>query len=89
MTSFKAATRWMGVGVAGLMMAGAVQAGSHDHDHPDIVDTAVAAGQFETLVAAVEAAGLVDTLKGRAPSPSSLLPTRPLPPCRKVPWTSC
>jgi uncharacterized surface protein with fasciclin (FAS1) repeats len=33
----------------------------------DIVDTAVAAGGFETLVAAVEAAGLVDTLKGEGP----------------------
>lgn len=33
----------------------------------DIVDTAVAAGNFKTLVAAVEAAGLVDTLKGEGP----------------------
>jgi uncharacterized surface protein with fasciclin (FAS1) repeats len=33
----------------------------------DIVDTAVAAGSFNTLVAAVEAAGLVDTLKGDGP----------------------
>jgi uncharacterized surface protein with fasciclin (FAS1) repeats len=33
----------------------------------DIVDTAVAAGQFKTLVAAVQAAGLVDTLKGAGP----------------------
>jgi uncharacterized surface protein with fasciclin (FAS1) repeats len=33
----------------------------------DIVDTAVAAGVFETLVAAVKAAGLVDTLKGEGP----------------------
>lgn len=33
----------------------------------DIVDTAVSAGQFETLVAAVEAAGLVETLKGSGP----------------------
>lgn len=34
---------------------------------PDIVDTAVAAGPFKTLVAAVQAAGLVDTLKGEGP----------------------
>ena len=34
---------------------------------PDIVDTAVSAGNFETLVAAVKAAGLVDTLKGDGP----------------------
>jgi len=33
----------------------------------DIVETAVAAGQFETLVAAVKAADLVDTLKGDGP----------------------
>ncbi|MFM2124465.1 MAG: hypothetical protein RL328_916 [Acidobacteriota bacterium] len=33
----------------------------------DIVDTAVAAGSFKTLVAAVQAAGLVDTLKGSGP----------------------
>src|SRR4051794_32348424 len=33
----------------------------------DIVDTAVSAGSFKTLVAAVEAAGLVDTLKGDGP----------------------
>ena len=33
----------------------------------DIVDTAVAAGNFTTLVAAVKAAGLVDTLKGPGP----------------------
>lgn len=33
----------------------------------DIVDTAVAAGSFKTLVAAVQAAGLVETLKGAGP----------------------
>jgi uncharacterized surface protein with fasciclin (FAS1) repeats len=33
----------------------------------DIVDTAVSAGSFGTLVAAVKAAGLVDTLKGAGP----------------------
>ena len=33
----------------------------------DIVDTAVKAGNFKTLVAAVQAAGLVDTLKGPGP----------------------
>ncbi|MBK0398655.1 fasciclin domain-containing protein [Limibaculum sp. M0105] len=34
---------------------------------PDIVDTAVAADDFNTLVAAVQAAGLVDTLKSDGP----------------------
>ena len=33
----------------------------------DIVDTAVSAGKFNTLVTAVKAAGLVDTLKGEGP----------------------
>ena len=33
----------------------------------DIVDTAVAAGKFNTLVKAVKAAGLADTLKGDGP----------------------
>ena len=34
---------------------------------PDIVDTAIAADDFNTLVAAVQAAGLVETLKGDGP----------------------
>lgn len=38
-----------------------------DGHSKDIVDTAVAAGSFTTLVAAVQAAGLVDTLKGEGP----------------------
>src|ERR1051326_268917 len=33
----------------------------------DIVDTAVAAGNFKTLAAALKAAGLIDTLKGTGP----------------------
>lgn len=33
----------------------------------DIVDTAVSAGNFTTLVTAIKAAGLVDTLKGNGP----------------------
>ena len=38
-----------------------------DNHAKDIVDTAVGAGSFTTLVAAVEAAGLVETLKGEGP----------------------
>ena len=37
------------------------------HHEKDIVDTAVAAGSFKTLVAAVKAAGLVEALKGDGP----------------------
>ena len=50
-------------GVAMVMaLSGAVSA-----QGKDIVDTAVAAGQFKTLAAALGAAGLVDTLKGQGP----------------------
>ena len=38
-----------------------------DHHEKDIVDTAVAAGQFKTLATALEAAGLIETLKGPGP----------------------
>ncbi|MBM4011457.1 MAG: fasciclin domain-containing protein [Planctomycetes bacterium] len=34
---------------------------------PDIIDTAVAAGSFKNLAAALGAAGLIDTLKGTGP----------------------
>jgi uncharacterized surface protein with fasciclin (FAS1) repeats len=34
---------------------------------PDIVDTAIASAMFNTLVEAIKAAGLVDTLKGPGP----------------------
>ncbi|HUF03285.1 MAG TPA: fasciclin domain-containing protein [Aridibacter sp.] len=37
----------------------------------DIVDTAVSTNMFNTLVAAVKAAGLVDTLKGKGPAPTN------------------
>ena len=47
----------------GLLLGGAsVQAAEKD-----IVDTAVEAGQFKTLAAALKAADLVDTLKGSGP----------------------
>jgi len=49
---------------ASAAFAGPVFADGHSMD---IVDTAVAAGSFTTLVAAVEAAGLVETLKGEGP----------------------
>lgn len=51
------------IGCASLAMAGSAKEAASK----DIVDTAVAAGQFETLVTAVKAAGLVDTLKGEGP----------------------
>jgi uncharacterized surface protein with fasciclin (FAS1) repeats len=45
---------------------GVGEAAAEKHTH-DIVDTAVQAGSFQTLVAAVKAAGLVETLKGAGP----------------------
>jgi uncharacterized surface protein with fasciclin (FAS1) repeats len=44
-----------------------VQVVAFNADRKDIVDTAVGAGSFKTLVAAVQAAGLVETLKGAGP----------------------
>lgn len=38
-----------------------------NHAEQDIVDTAVSAGMFNTLVAAIKAAGLTDVLKGKGP----------------------
>jgi uncharacterized surface protein with fasciclin (FAS1) repeats len=40
---------------------------AYDNASPDIVDTAIAAGSFDTLVTAIKAAGLVETLKGKGP----------------------
>jgi uncharacterized surface protein with fasciclin (FAS1) repeats len=54
----------IGAGVASLLLATPALAAPPAQD---IVDTAVAAGSFKTLVAAVQAAGLVDTLKGAGP----------------------
>lgn len=50
-------------GVTSILFATTAFAGGKK----DIVDTAVGAGSFETLVAAVQAAELVDTLKGEGP----------------------
>jgi len=44
-----------------------VQTVAFNAEKKDIVDTAVGAGSFKTLVAAVQAAGLVETLKGAGP----------------------
>lgn len=50
-----------------------VHAGHHEGGHAapkaqgDLVETAVAAGEFKTLAAALSAAGLVETLKGTGP----------------------
>ena len=46
------------------LLSGFALAGDHKHD---IVDTAIKAGSFNTLVAAVQAAELVETLKSKGP----------------------
>src|SRR5271165_7631349 len=53
--------------VAATVITIAVGSASAYAADKDIVDTAVAAGQFKTLAAALTAAGLVDTLKGPGP----------------------
>lgn len=56
--------------VVSFLLAFGLQAsagGNKEAHQLDIVDTAVAAGQFTTLAAALDAAGLVDTLKGEGP----------------------
>ncbi len=50
-----------------LLIATAVAAAAFGVQAKDIVDTAVAAGNFKTLVAALKAADLVPTLKGAGP----------------------
>lgn len=55
------------VGVAGTASAQMYSQASMKSNEKDIVDTAVATPQLSTLVAAVKAAGLVETLKGDGP----------------------
>lgn len=55
------------VGIAIGSFALGTPALANDHHEKDIVETAVEAGSFNTLAAALEAAGLVETLKGEGP----------------------
>ena len=64
--------RTLTLGLGSLLtvaMAAPAVAGSYGSSSAkaDIVDTAVAAGNFQTLVTAIQAAGLVDTLKSEGP----------------------
>lgn len=54
-------------GVMVLALALLVMPVEANPEKKDIVDTAVGAGSFNTLVTAVKAAGLVETLKGKGP----------------------
>ena len=54
--------------IVSLFLINPALAGHHAKSHKaDIVDTAASSSDFSTLVAAVKAAGLVDTLKGKGP----------------------
>ena len=52
---------------ASFFFAASAFAGSYGSKQNDIVDTAVAAGDFTTLAAALEAGGLIETLKSDGP----------------------
>lgn len=54
------------VAVINVLPANAHATGKSDETN-DVVDTAVAAGQFKTLAAALEAGGLIEALKGNGP----------------------
>ena len=55
------------IAAAAVLTFGIVAAQAGKAPEKDIVDTAVAAGSFNTLATALTAAGLVDTLKGKGP----------------------
>lgn len=64
--------RLLTIGIVLLTLPALALAGSHDKSKDgaykkDIVDTAVSAGSFNTLVEALKAADLVDTLRGEGP----------------------
>ena len=56
--------RGLAFAIVGLAATAQVAIAGSTMAKKDIVDTAVAAGDFQTLVTAVQEAGLVETLKG-------------------------
>nr|WP_135607013.1 fasciclin domain-containing protein [Solemya velesiana gill symbiont] len=57
----------LAVALLSLLVIGCQSTGHARAQKMDIVETAMAAGDFDTLVTAVKAAGLVETLKGDGP----------------------
>jgi uncharacterized surface protein with fasciclin (FAS1) repeats len=57
-------TATLGIAIVTLMLSAGTQA---QQGNKDIVDTAMAAGSFNTLAKALQAADLVDTLRGQGP----------------------
>lgn len=65
---FATLPRMLAVAALAVLVGWGVASPSRADSHEkDIVDTAASAGQFDTLVAAVKAGGLVETLKGDGP----------------------
>ena len=68
MTSLKNLTKLAAFGLLSVGLAAGASGGTDSAmAGKDIVDTAVSAGSFTTLLAALKAAGLVDTLRGEGP----------------------
>jgi uncharacterized surface protein with fasciclin (FAS1) repeats len=63
----KTTLRTLAAAVAALTLSALPLLAEEKAAAKDIVDTAVAAGSFKTLAAALQAAGLVETLKGKGP----------------------
>ena len=65
----EAAASWTAPTTAAAVAALAVPATlrADGHGSKDVVDTAIAAGDFKTLATALQAASLIDTLKGKGP----------------------
>jgi uncharacterized surface protein with fasciclin (FAS1) repeats len=59
--------RYFAAGAAVLVISLGSATRAAAQEKKDIVDTAVAAGSFQTLAKALDAAGLVETLKGNGP----------------------
>jgi uncharacterized surface protein with fasciclin (FAS1) repeats len=60
-------TVFVGIVTGALMLSAAAVLAQDSNKSKDIVETATAAGSFKTLAKALEAADLVDTLKGKGP----------------------
>ena len=59
--------KFVAFALAAVAVAAPLRAQNMSAPTKDIVETAIAAGSFNTLAAALKAAGLVETLKGKGP----------------------
>ena len=77
----------LAAGAAGALAQNPMVGGAAMLPSQNIVENAVNSQDHTTLVAAVQAAGLVETLSGPGRSPSSPRPTPPSPSCPRAPST--